>query len=133
MEKTSPVIEERIKKGEQLKSMGVNIYPAGYRTDITASEAVERFGSMDAEAIEREGKPYAMAGRIVALRDFGKASFIHIKDGTGRIQAYIRKDKVTEDKFKIFKLMDLGDFIGIRGSFFRPRTGELTILAQDIA
>jgi len=133
MEKTSTVIEERIRKGQELRSMGVNIYPAGYHIDITATEAVERFGHMEAETLERESMSYAIAGRIMALRNFGKASFIHIKDGTGRIQAYIRKDKISEDKFKIFKLMDIGDFIGIRGSFFRTRTGELTILAGDIA
>ena len=133
MENTSPVIEERIKKGRKLKSMGVNLYPAGYRTDMTVSGAVERFGHMDAQTVEQESKSYTMAGRIVALRDFGKASFIHIKDGTGRIQAYVRKDKLSEDKFKTFKLMDIGDFIGIRGSFFRTRTGELTVLAEDIA
>ncbi|MBW1707532.1 MAG: lysine--tRNA ligase [Deltaproteobacteria bacterium] len=133
MEKTSTVIEERIRKGQELRSMGVNMYPAGYHIDITAAEAVERFGPMEAETLERESMSYAIAGRIVALRDFGKASFIHIKDGTGRIQAYIRKDRISEDKFKIFKLMDIGDFIGIRGSFFRTRTGELTILAEDIA
>lgn len=132
MEKTSSVIEERLKKGRKLKSMGVNIYPAGYQVDITAGEAVERFGNLDAETLEREHESYAMAGRIMAVRDFGKASFIHIKDGTGRIQAYIRKDKISEDKFEIFKLMDVGDFIGIRGSFFRTRTGELTLLAEDI-
>jgi lysyl-tRNA synthetase class 2 len=68
----------------------------------------------------------------MGLRDFGKASFIHIRDRTGRIQAYVRKDKVGEDRYKIFKLMDLGDFIGLQGSFFRTKTGELTLLADDV-
>jgi lysyl-tRNA synthetase class 2 len=133
MEEESSIIEERVKKGRKLRSMGLNLYPAGYETDITATEAVDRFGQMDAETLEKESTSYTVAGRIVALRDFGKASFIHIKDGTGRLQAYIRKDKVSEEKFSVFKLMDIGDFIGIKGSFFRTRTGELTILAADIA
>lgn len=132
MEKTSAVIEERINKAERLKAVGVNLYPAGYHTDIMVSEAVKNFGHIDAETLERETKTYSMAGRIVALRDFGKASFIHIQDVTGRIQSYIRKDRVKEDKFEAFKLMDIGDFIGIKGSFFRTRTGELTILAEDL-
>ncbi len=128
----SPVVEERIRKGERLKAMGVNLYPAGYRVDITVSEVVRRFGDLDAESLEKEDQSFSMAGRIISKRDFGKASFIHIKDGTGRIQAYIRKDKVSEKKFSIFKLMDIGDFIGVTGTFFRTRTGELTLLAQDL-
>ncbi len=132
MEKPSSLIEERRKKAEALKAMGINLYPAGYEEDITASEAMKRFGHMDAEALEREENSYSMAGRIMAVRDFGKASFIHIKDRTGRIQAYIRKDKIGEESFNVFKQMDMGDFIGIKGSFFRTRTGELTILADEI-
>jgi lysyl-tRNA synthetase class 2 len=132
MGKISSVVEERIDKGRKLKAMGINLYPAGYQIDMTVSEVLERFGHMDAETLEREQGSYSMAGRIVALRDFGKASFIHIKDGTGRIQAYIRKDKVGDEKFKAFKLTDIGDFIGLKGTLFRTRTAELTILAEDL-
>jgi len=131
-ERTSSVVQDRIEKARKLEAMGVNLYPAGFTVDMTASEAIVRFGGVDAEALEREGGSYAMAGRIMAIRDFGKASFIHIKEGTGQIQAYIRKDKVGEEKFKVFRLMDIGDFIGIWGSFFRTRTGEFTILAEDL-
>ena len=132
MEKTGNVIEERIKKAETLREMGVNLYPAGYRYDITASEAMKRFGHMGEEELERLGGSFSMAGRIMAVRNFGKASFIHIKDNSGRIQAYIRKDKIGDEQYRIFKLMDIGDFIGIKGGFFKTKTGELTILAQGI-
>jgi lysyl-tRNA synthetase class 2 len=132
MEKTSQVIEERANKAKKLKELGVNLYPAGCHTDITVSEAVKNFGHMDAEALEGQTQTVSLAGRIVALRNFGKASFIHIQDRTGRIQSYIRKDKVSEAKFETFKLMDIGDFIGIKGTFFRTRTGELTLLAEDL-
>jgi lysyl-tRNA synthetase class 2 len=132
MEKTKPVIEDRIKKAETLKEMGINLYPAGYRYDLTSSEAFERFNQMDSAALEKEKKGFSMAGRIMSLRDFGKAAFIHIKDGTGRIQAYIRKDQIGDEQYKIFKLMDMGDYIGIKGSFFRTRTDELTLLADEI-
>lgn len=132
MEKTRPVIEDRIKKAETLKEMGINLYPAGYSADITASEAFERFNRMDAAALEKEKDSFSLAGRIMSLRNFGKASFIHIKDGTGRIQAYVRKDRIEDEQYKIFKLLDIGDFIGIKGSFFRTRTDELTLLADEI-
>lgn len=132
MEKTGSVMEERIKKIEMLREKGVNPYPAGYRYDITASEAVEQFKDLTEEALQEGAQVFSMAGRIIAVRNFGKASFIHIQDATGRIQAYIRKDKIGEDQYAIFKLMDIGDFIGIKGAFFRTRTGELTVLAGEI-
>ena len=133
MEKTSTIIEDRKKKADTLKTMGVHLYPAGYHCDITVSEVIERFGDMDSEALAEQHESFAMAGRIMSLRNFGKASFIHIKDRTGRLQAYIRKDKVGEEAYKIFKLMDIGDFIGIKGTPFRTRTNELTLVADDLA
>ncbi len=132
MEKTGTVIEERIKKAETLKEMGVNLYPAGYKYNITASEVVKRFGHMGEEELERQGGSFSMAGRIMSIRNFGKASFIHMKDSSGLLQAYIRKDRIESRKYEIFRLMDIGDFIGIKGGFFKTKTGELTILAQDI-
>ena len=132
MESNNPIIEERRRKAEALQEMGVSLYPAGYDPDITAAEAFERFGEMDAEALEAAPETYKMAGRVVSRRDFGKASFVHIKDRSGRIQAYIRKDKVGEEAFQAFKLMDIGDIVGVRGTFFRTRTNELTLLADEI-
>jgi lysyl-tRNA synthetase class 2 len=132
MEKMSPIVDERMNKARKLKAMGVTLYPAGYHIDITVADALDRYDQMDGDSLKQENKSYSMAGRIVALRDFGKAAFIHIKDNSGRIQAYIRKDKVIDDRFAIFELMDIGDFIGLKGQFFRTRTGELTILAEDL-
>ena len=132
MEKTGSVIEERIKKIETLREKGVNPYPAGYKYDIKSSEAVERFRDLAADTLQEGAEVFSMAGRIMAIRNFGKASFIHIQDGTGRVQAYVRKDKIGEEQYNVFKLMDIGDFIGIRGAFFRTKTGELTILADAI-
>ena len=131
MEKIGTVFEDRQKKADQLKEMGVHLYPAGYDYDMTAADALERFADLNSETLEKEGT-YSMAGRIMAIRNFGKASFIHIKDNTGRIQAYIRKDRVGDDLFKVFKLLDIGDFIGIKGSFFKTRTDELTLLANEL-
>ena len=125
-------MEQRRKKAQDLKAMGVDLYPAGYKCDLSVSEAIERFGPLDAQSLEKQKERYSLAGRIMSIRNFGKASFIHIKDRSGRIQAYLRKDKLGEEGFRIFKLLDIGDFVGIKGTFFRTRTGELTILADEI-
>jgi len=114
MEKTTGVLEDRKKKTESLKAMGIRLYPAGFRCDLTVSEAIGRFGALDSESLEKVKDSFKLAGRIMGLRDFGKACFIHIKDRTGRIQAYVRKDKLGEDKYKIFKLMDFGDLSAFR-------------------
>jgi len=132
MEKENTLLEDRKKKAEILKDEGVSLYPTGFECDLTVAEALERFGAMDADSLEKSGHTVSIAGRIMAVRDFGKASFIHVKDRSGRIQAYIRKDRIGEDQFRIFKLMDIGDFIGIKGSFFRTKTGEFTILADEV-
>jgi lysyl-tRNA synthetase class 2 len=132
MEKTGSVLEDRLKKIQRLKEDGTPLYPAGFHVDLTAAEAVSRYGDMDGEALEANRPEHTMAGRIMALRDFGKASFIHFKDRTGRLQAYIRKDRVGEEAFNVFKLMDIGDFVGIQGGLFRTRTGELTLLAERV-
>lgn len=132
MDKASTLFEDRKKKVETLKAMGVNLYPTGFKSDITVAEAVDRFGALDEPSLQGIDRTFTLAGRIMAVRDFGKASFIHIQDRSGRIQAYVRRDKVGEEHFKIFKLLDIGDFIGIHGSFFRTKTGELTVLADSV-
>ena len=115
-------MDERRKKVETLRAEGTNPYPAGYDRNISASEAIKRFGQMENDDLEKQDGSLSMAGRIMSIRGFGKASFIHIKDGSGLIQAYIRKDNVGDEQYKFFKLMDIGDFIGIKGTFFRTRT-----------
>ncbi len=132
MEKTSTVIEDRKKKIDRLKEMGINPYPAGYKFDLKASEAVEKFGNIDGEELEKDTSSYSLAGRIMSMRVFGKAAFIHIKDSSGTIQAYVRKDKVGDEGYQLFKLMDIGDYVGITGSFFKTKTDELTLVTSEI-
>ena len=68
-----------------------------------------------------------VAGRIVAMRSFGKAGFGHIQDGSGRIQVYFQKNTLGDDQYALFKKLDIGDFIGMKGFLFRTKTNELTI------
>jgi len=132
MEKINPVIEERRKKLNIIRQRGIDPYPSKFICTITARDAKQRFGHLKDDQLERLNETFSMAGRIMAIRNFGKASFIHIKDRTDKIQAYIKRDMVGEEQYSLFRLMDIGDFIGIEGSFFRTRTGEFTILAHSI-
>jgi lysyl-tRNA synthetase class 2 len=132
MDESSGVIREIKKKVRKLRSKGLNLYPSGFRRDITVEEVVHRFGTMDQSALEQITDTFTLAGRVMSIRDFGKAVFIHIKDGSGQLQAYIRKDRVGDDSFEIFTFIDIGDHVGLTGQLFRTKTEELTLLANSV-
>ncbi len=85
------------------------------------------------ETLEAEHPEFAVAGRIMSIRLQGKAGFAHLQQGGKRLQIYVRKDDVGEDVFALYKLLDLGDHIGVRGHLMRTRTGELTLKATPVA
>jgi len=130
MDESSGLLQEIKKKVQDLRERGINLYPSGFRRDITVGEVISRFGNLSDAEREKIPDSFTLAGRVMSIRDFGKASFIHIKDGTGKLQAYIRRDRVGEEGFGIFKLIDIGDHVGITGRLFRTKTGELTLLAE---
>jgi lysyl-tRNA synthetase class 2 len=116
--------QDRLEKLEKLKAMGIDPYGKRYNGQASLKSIVENYHG-------EEGKAVRVAGRISSLRPHGKAAFLDIRDWTGKIQLYIKQDKVGETKFEVFKLLDLGDIIGAEGTLFRTRTGEVTILAED--
>lgn len=81
---------------------------------------------------EMEGKDVTIAGRIMAKRDMGKASFIHIQDQQGRVQSYVRKDELGEEDYAEFKKYDIGDIVGIKGLVFRTQKGEISVRAHEV-
>jgi len=132
MDESGRVIREIKKKVKELRSKGLNLYPSGFRRDITVEEVVSHFGKMDQNALKGITDTFTLAGRVMSIRNFGKAVFIHIKDGTGLLQAYIQKDRVGEDDFEIFTHIDIGDHVGLTGQPFRTKTDELTLLANSV-
>lgn len=131
MDETSELIQQRIKKLEVLRKEGVDPYPNDFRVTHTSGDLHETFDSLSDEELKSVGETFCLAGRIMAIRDFGKASFIQIQDRRGRIQAYLQKDIVGEAAFQLFKTFDIGDFIGLEGKIFRTRTRELTLQVQS--
>jgi lysyl-tRNA synthetase class 2 len=131
MDESSRLLREIKKKVQDLRARGLNLYPSGFRRDATIGEVIDRFGNMGGAELEKRADSFTLAGRVMSIRDFGKASFIHIKDGTGKLQAYIRRDRVGEEDFEIFKLIDIGDHVGLTGRLFRTKTDELTLLADS--
>jgi len=132
MDESGGIIKETKEKVKELRSRGLKLYPSGFRRDTTVEDVVHRFGKMDQDALKEITDTFTLAGRVMSIRNFGKAAFIHIKDGSGQVQAYIRKDRVGDDNFEIFTLIDIGDHVGITGQIFRTKTDELTLLADSI-
>ena len=124
--------QQRINKLEQLKELGVNPFANDFTPSTTALAILKEYSDQEAKTLEESAPPVTIAGRIVSLRHFGKAAFAHLQDRSGKVQAYIRKNLVGEENFKIFKLFDIGDTIGINGTIFKTRTGEVTVMAKSV-
>jgi lysyl-tRNA synthetase class 2 len=124
--------EERRRKRDAIAALGVDVYPTRFERTHTVSEAFTLFDSRTAEELEKEPVRVRTAGRILGLRPFGKAGFVHLSDGAGKLQAYIRKDTVSERDFAVYENLDLGDFIGVEGPLFRTKTGELTVRVESL-
>jgi lysyl-tRNA synthetase class 2 len=125
-------IRQRKKKLDELREMGVDPYPARYRPAESAADLHLLAGELSAEEVESLGRKTRVAGRIMALRKFGKTVFTHIQDGSGRIQLYFRKDALSEKDFALLKKLDIGDIVGAEGVLFRTRTNELTVAAESL-
>ena len=131
MDEASELFQQRIQKLEALKAEGIDPYPNHFRVTHTSNDIHEAFGSLSDEELKSTKETFCLAGRIMAIRDFGKASFIQIQDRKGRIQAYIQKNIVGDQAFQLFKTFDFGDFVGFEGKVFRTKTGELTLQIQS--
>ena len=117
------IIDFRKEKLNKLKELGINPYPHKFSPSHKSIEILDGFNNL-------ENKIVCIAGRIMALRKMGKASFIHVMDDKGRIQIFIKKDNVGENIYDAFNLMDIGDFIGISGVVFKTKVGEISISAE---
>ncbi|MFH1336991.1 MAG: lysine--tRNA ligase, partial [Candidatus Zixiibacteriota bacterium] len=126
MEEISEILQHRIDKLRKLKEKNINPYPYSFKRTHTSSEIIGNF-----EKLESEQAEIKTAGRIISLRLHGKSLFAHLKDGSGKIQIYVKSDEVGKDKFELFDLFDIGDFLGVSGKVFKTKTGEITIRADD--
>jgi lysyl-tRNA synthetase class 2 len=120
--------EQRKEKLEQLKDSGINPFANDFKPAHLASDLISKYSELSEDELKDSSDEFSLAGRVMAIRDFGKSLFFHIADRSGRIQGYIKRDVVGEDEHKAFKkFVDLGDFVGIIGNLFKTRTGELTL------
>ncbi len=128
------LIQLRTEKLARLRARGVDPYPARTSRTHTAAEAIAAFERWEAgpdEATRGDAPTVCVAGRITALRDMGKASFLDVRDGTERLQCYLKRDIIGEEAYGGIADLDLGDFLAVNGPLFRTRTQEITVEARS--
>jgi lysyl-tRNA synthetase class 2 len=125
-------VDQRRANVAELAKLGVEIYPRTFERRHTVSELVERYGHRSHDELEADRIGTITSGRILAIRSFGKANFLVLSDGHARVQVYIRQDSLPELDFKIYKLLDFGDWVGVEGRLFRTKTNEFTIWASRL-
>jgi lysyl-tRNA synthetase class 2 len=112
---------------EELKQLGVEPYPRRFDGGVSIGAVVADHGAKTAQELESPRITVRTAGRILAIRGFGKAGFLQLSDGMARIQVYVRQDSVSARDYSVFKLLDLGDWVGVEGYLFRTRTNEFSV------
>jgi lysyl-tRNA synthetase, class II len=125
-------IAQRRANLDDLARLGVEIYPRKFERQHTVDALVAGFGARSHDELEAERVTTVTSGRVLAIRSFGKANFLVITDGRAKLQVYVRQDSMPELDFKIFKLLDFGDWVGVEGRLFRTKTNEFTIWASRL-
>jgi lysyl-tRNA synthetase class 2 len=126
------VIDQRQEKAQALTEQGLCLYPNHFRPTFSVADLQARFGSTPTEELEAVTDVFVLAGRIMARRDYGKSVFLDLKDHSGRIQVYGRKNDLSAEAYDLLKKLDIGDVMGVRGRVFRTKTGELTLMAEHV-
>jgi lysyl-tRNA synthetase, class II len=125
------LIAERRSKLQGLRQRG-NAFPNHFRRNALARELHERYGALQNEQLEAQRISVTVAGRVMAKRVMGKASFVQLQDMSGRIQLYLQRDELPDGLYEEFKAWDIGDVVGASGVVFKTKTGELSVKADSL-
>ncbi len=131
-EETNQYVELRRQKAAELRKQGINPYANGITADATTAGIAARFSGTDAAGLEALQETFSLAGRIMAIRSFGKAAFLKLRDRTGDLQVFVQKQQLSDELFELYRMFDIGDFAWFQGKLFRTKTGELTLAAQQL-
>ncbi len=126
------IYELRKEKLKQIEALGQLAYPYRYVTTHAIPQIVEAFTTKTSEELESPRIEVSVAGRLMSIRVQGKAGFAHVQQGGKRLQIYVRLDAVGEKAFQLYKLLDIGDYVGVKGYLFRTRTNELTVHVEEL-
>lgn len=125
LEELNEVMRVRRQKLERLKELGINPYPYKFNRSNLSKFIVDQPNRYIGEEV-------SVAGRLMSIRGHGKVGFGHVMDSKGKIQIYVRQDEIGQAKYEIFKLLDIGDIIGVKGEIFTTHTGEITVKVSEL-
>ncbi|WP_456288843.1 lysine--tRNA ligase [Paenibacillus sp. AK002] len=128
----SELLQIRRNKLDELRKLGIDPFGGKYEREHHAGDILKQYDELSKEELEEKQVEVNLAGRIMAKRGMGKASFAHIQDLSGRIQIYVRQDSVAEAQYEAFSILDLGDIIGVKGVLFKTKTGETTVKVKEL-
>jgi lysyl-tRNA synthetase class 2 len=123
---------QRLQKARAIRELGHDTYPTRFERSHGLGEIVSAHGGRTLEALESLAAEVRIAGRVLTKRGHGKASFATLGDGEARLQVYVRQDAVGDEGYRLFDLVDLGDFVGVEGTVMRTRKGELSVQARTL-
>ena len=133
MEPEDRLVQERLQKAAELRARGVNPYANDFAPSESLADALAAIEAEVARGTEAAtGRRFRIAGRIVAVRSFGRAAFVKLRDRGAELQVHVKRDTLGEEAFALFLLCDAGDFLGVQGPGFRTRSGEPTVLAERL-
>ena len=132
MEEMNELLQQRRAKVESYQNDGINPFANDFVVTHTAQQVLDAHVDDDKQMLEELEITYRVGGRIMARRDFGKAAFLQLQDGSGRLQIYVARNQVGEAAFEQFKKFDIGDIVGVSGAPFRTKTDELSVRAAEI-
>src|SRR5881296_3732739 len=125
-------VQQRQANLAELSKLGIEIYPRAFARTHTIAALVDAYGQRTHDELEADRVETITSGRILGIRAFGKANFLVLSDGHAKVQVYIRQDSVPDLDFKIYKLLDFGDWVGVEGRLFRTKTNEFTVWASRL-
>ncbi|NNG00652.1 MAG: lysine--tRNA ligase [Desulfobacteraceae bacterium] len=131
MDNATDLLSKRKEKMVEMRARGINLFPNDFRVSHTIKE-IKSCIETTPEEVTENSPVFTVSGRMMAINNFGKSSFIRFRDRHGVLQAYVRKDKVGDDSYALFKQMDIGDIVGLTGGIFQTKTGEWTLLVSDL-
>lgn len=132
MEDLNLVMRERLLKAQEMEKAEIVLYPNGFSVLHQIGDILQEQGGKSSEDLEQNQLDYTIAGRILAIRTFGKSIFMHILDAGGKLQVYLQKNQLDEDAYLLAKKLDIGDIIRVSGVLFRTRTQELTLMVKEL-
>ena len=127
------VIKSRAAKSCELLDAGEHLYCNRFRKDTDVAFILKTYGDTDEDQLKEACERFKLAGRVVSLRSFGKATFFHLQDRTERMQVFASRETLGTEAYALFKKYDIGDIVGVEGCLFRTKTGELTVEASEVS